>query len=134
MRTEKLRLRRALPRLQDLTRRNRHLPVREQADHLNQVLRGHYDDGIRGNIRTAEGVSGRRALLGQEGLAAAAGRCDSMESFPANQGTVRADATQSVSSIPGVAVCRSAVNQLLTSVVRENRTLCSAGAGRGNRP
>jgi len=42
LRTEKSRLRRALLHLQDLMRRMRHLPIREQVDHLNQVLRGHY--------------------------------------------------------------------------------------------
>jgi hypothetical protein len=42
MRTEKSRLRRSLMSLQDLMRRMRHLPVREQVDNLNTVLRGHY--------------------------------------------------------------------------------------------
>jgi RNA-directed DNA polymerase len=57
MRTEKLRLRRALLRLQDLMRRIRHLPVREQVDNLNSVLRGHYAYyGIAGNIRALQKV------------------------------------------------------------------------------
>jgi hypothetical protein len=29
-------------RLQDLMRRMRHLPVKEQVDNLNLILRGHY--------------------------------------------------------------------------------------------
>jgi len=52
MRTEKSRLRRSLMSLQDLMRRIRHLPVREQVDNLNAVLRGHYAYyGISGNSR-----------------------------------------------------------------------------------
>jgi RNA-directed DNA polymerase len=50
-RTEKSRLRRSLVHLTDLMRRMRHLPIREQVDNLNQVLRGHYaDSGIAGNF------------------------------------------------------------------------------------
>jgi RNA-directed DNA polymerase len=57
MRTEKSRLRRALQNAQDLMRRIRHLPIREQAVHLNQVLRGHYAYyGIAGNIRALQRV------------------------------------------------------------------------------
>ena len=38
-------------------RRIRHLRIREQADHLNQVLRGHYAYyGIAGNIRALQRV------------------------------------------------------------------------------
>ena len=52
MRTEKSRLRRALMRLQDQMRRMRHLSIREQVNHLNQMLRGHYAYyGIAGNLR-----------------------------------------------------------------------------------
>jgi RNA-directed DNA polymerase len=57
MRTEKSRLRRALTNVQDLMRRIRHLPIREQVAQLNQVLRGHdayY--GIAGNIRALKRV------------------------------------------------------------------------------
>ena len=53
MRTEKSRLRRALLRLQEQMRIMRHLPLPEQVDHLNQMLRGHdayY--GIAGNLRS----------------------------------------------------------------------------------
>ena len=57
MRTEKSRLRRSLLSLQDLMRRMRHLPVREQVDNLNAVLRGHYAYcGIGGNIRALQKV------------------------------------------------------------------------------
>jgi RNA-directed DNA polymerase len=57
MRTEKSRLRRALMHLQDQMRRMRHLPIREQADCLNQMLRGHYAYyGIAGNIRALQRV------------------------------------------------------------------------------
>jgi RNA-directed DNA polymerase len=57
LRTEKSRLRRALTHARDLMRRIRHLPVREQVDHLNQVLRGHYGYyGIAGNIRALQRV------------------------------------------------------------------------------
>lgn len=55
VRTEKSRLRRALSHAQDLMRRMRHLPIREQGDHLNQVLRGHYGYyGVAGNIRALQ--------------------------------------------------------------------------------
>jgi RNA-directed DNA polymerase len=51
MLTEKSRLRRALMRLQDQMRRMRHLSLQEQANHLNQMLRGHYAYyGIAGNL------------------------------------------------------------------------------------
>ncbi len=57
MRTEKSRLRRSLMSLQDLMRRMRHLPVREQVDNLNTVLRGHYAYyGIAGNYRALQQV------------------------------------------------------------------------------
>ena len=57
LRTEKTRLRRALTHLQDQMRRRRHMPVREQADSLNQMLRGHYAYyGIAGNFRALQRV------------------------------------------------------------------------------
>ena len=57
LRTEKSRLRRSLMRLQDQMRRMRHLSIREQADILNQMLRGHYAYyGIAGNIRALQRV------------------------------------------------------------------------------
>ena len=57
MRTERSRLQRALMHLQDLMRRMRHLPVKEQVDNLNRVLRGHYAYfGIAGNFRALHRV------------------------------------------------------------------------------
>jgi RNA-directed DNA polymerase len=57
LRTEKSRLQRSLACLRDLMRRMRHLPVREQASNLNQVLRGHYAYyGIAGNFRAVQRV------------------------------------------------------------------------------
>lgn len=56
-RTEKSRLRRSLAHLSDLMRRMRHLPVREQAENLNRVLRGHYGYyGIAGNFHGLQKV------------------------------------------------------------------------------
>jgi group II intron reverse transcriptase/maturase len=57
MRTEKTRLRRALMRLQDQMRQIRHLTLRDQVNHLNQMLRGHYAYyGIGGNFRALQRV------------------------------------------------------------------------------
>jgi hypothetical protein len=57
LRTEKSRLRRALMRLQEQMRRMRHLPIRQQTDCLNPMLRGHYAYyGIAGNIRALQRV------------------------------------------------------------------------------
>jgi RNA-directed DNA polymerase len=57
MRTERSRLQRTLMRLQDLMRRMRHLPVKEQVDNLNVLLRGHYAYfGIAGNFRALHKV------------------------------------------------------------------------------
>jgi hypothetical protein len=57
MRTERSRLQRTLMRLQDLMRRMRHLPVKEQVDNLNLILRGHYAYfGIAGNFRALHRV------------------------------------------------------------------------------
>ena len=57
MRTEKSRLRRSLMSLQDLMRRMRHWPVREQVNNLNVVLRGHYAYyGIAGTFRALQKV------------------------------------------------------------------------------
>jgi len=59
LRTEKTRLRRALMHSQDRMRRMRHLPIREQVDHLNQVLRGHYAYyGIAGTFGHCSGYIG----------------------------------------------------------------------------
>ena len=57
LRTEKSRLRRAFMHLQDQMRRMRHLPIGEQTECLNQMLRGHYAYyGIAGNIRALQRV------------------------------------------------------------------------------
>jgi len=57
MRTEKSRVRRSLMRLQDQMRRMRHSPLQEQANHLNQMLRGHYAYfGVAGNFRAMQRV------------------------------------------------------------------------------
>ena len=57
MRTERSRLQRTLMRLQDLMRRMRHLPVKEQVANLNVLLRGHYAYfGIAGNFRALHKV------------------------------------------------------------------------------
>jgi RNA-directed DNA polymerase len=57
LRTEKSRVRRSLMRLQDQMRRMRHLAIREQANILNPMLRGHYAYyGIAGNIRALQRV------------------------------------------------------------------------------
>lgn len=57
LRTEKSRLRRSLTRLQELMRQMRHLPLPEQVDNLNQVLRGHYAYyGIAGNFHAIQRV------------------------------------------------------------------------------
>lgn len=57
LRTEKSRLRRSLTHLQELMRRMRHLPLPDQVDNLNQVLRGHYAYyGIAGNFHAIQRV------------------------------------------------------------------------------
>jgi RNA-directed DNA polymerase len=57
LRTEKSRLKRSLMHLSGLMRRMRHLPVKEQVDNLNRVLRGHYAYyGIAGNFRALQRV------------------------------------------------------------------------------
>ena len=77
LRTEKSRLQRSLTRMQDLMRRMRHLPVKEQVINLNRVLRGHYACyGVAGNFRALQRVYravercwqrmlGRRSRAGQ---------------------------------------------------------------------
>ena len=57
MQTEKSRLRRSLLRFRELLQRMQPLPIREQAIHLNRVLRGHYAYyGIAGNYRALHRV------------------------------------------------------------------------------
>ena len=55
-----------------------------------------------------------------------------LEAIPADQGTVSSAATQAASPLWGAASSsHNAVNQLLTSLVREIRTLRFVGAGGG---
>lgn len=55
MRTEKTRFQRSLRKMCELMQRMRHLPIREQAENLNRVLRGNYAYyGIAGNIRALQ--------------------------------------------------------------------------------
>jgi hypothetical protein len=57
LRTEKMRLQRSLAHLRDLIRRIRHVPVQDQVNNLNQVLRGHYAYyGIAGNFHAVQRV------------------------------------------------------------------------------
>ena len=131
LRTEKSRLRRALMRLQDQMRRMRHEPIREQADYLNQMLRGHYAYyGIAGNIRSLQKVYRAverywRNMLSSRSLE----RRGLVDAIPADQGAVSTTATKAVSPLYGATSYRCAVKQLLTSVVREICTLRSVGAG-----
>ena len=53
--TMKSRLRRALRRISEWCKENRHMPVKEQSKALNQKLRGHYSYfGVTGNFRALE--------------------------------------------------------------------------------
>ena len=82
----------------------------------------------------AEGVSGGGALLAQDALQPEPPRLPCLGSPPADQGAVAVTATKAVSPLSGVTSSRGAVNQLLKSVVRENCTLRSVGAGGGRLP
>jgi group II intron reverse transcriptase/maturase len=56
-RTDKTRLRRSLAKFHQLLQSIRHEPLREQAEQINQGLRGHYAyDGIAGNVGSLLGV------------------------------------------------------------------------------
>jgi len=58
--TVKSRFQRALHRITEWCKENRHLPVSEQADALNQKLRGHYSYfGVTGNFRALQNLYGR---------------------------------------------------------------------------
>ncbi|MGP4082593.1 group II intron reverse transcriptase/maturase [Pseudalkalibacillus sp. R45] len=51
--TEKTRFRRSLSKLKDTLRKIRHWPVKDQAQILNQILRGHYNYyGLAGNLKS----------------------------------------------------------------------------------
>ena len=57
LRTEKSRFRRSVNRLQDLMRRQRHLPIPEQAANLNSALRGHFAYyGVAGNFSALQRI------------------------------------------------------------------------------
>src|SRR5262249_46552209 len=78
----------------------------------------------------AASASGRGALLAQNAEQPELERRDLVEEISRDQGAVPVVATKAVSSLHGVTSYRRAV-RLLTSVVRENRTLRSVGAGSG---
>jgi hypothetical protein len=100
MQTEKSRLRRALMRLQDQMQRMRHLSIREQVNHLNQMFRGHYAYyGIAGNLGIAAGASGRGTLLAQNVEQSELARNGPMGVIPADQGTVSTASTKATSPV-----------------------------------
>jgi RNA-directed DNA polymerase len=133
MRTEKSRMRRALMRLQDQMRRMRHSSLQEQANHLNQMLRGHYAYyGIAGNFRAMQRVHRAVERYWRKMLSSRSWkRTVWWKQFSTNQNPVPTASPKAVSSLREATSHRRAVNQLLTSVVRENRTLRSVGAGGG---
>jgi hypothetical protein len=130
---EKSRLQRTLMRLQDLIRRMRHLPVKEQLGQPQcltaRSLRLFWHR--RKLPRAAKGVLGCGAILAQDALQQELEGRHSMDDVPPDHGAISIVATQAVSPISGAASYRYAVNRLLTSVVREIRTLRSVGAGGG---
>lgn len=51
--TEKVRLKRSIAKIKEVIRSNMHISIKEQADKINQVLRGFYNYyGITGNSQT----------------------------------------------------------------------------------
>lgn len=55
--TEKSRFKRSLKKITDKMREIRHEPIKEQADKINQMLRGHYNYyGMGGNLRTLQKI------------------------------------------------------------------------------
>jgi hypothetical protein len=133
MRTEKSRVRRALMRLQDQMRRMRHSPLQEQAKDLNQMLRGHYAYyGIAGNFRAMQRVYRAVERYWRKMLSSRSWKGTAWwKQFHQIKIQFQTAATTAASSLPEVISPRCAVNQLLTSVVREIRTLRSVGAGGG---
>jgi hypothetical protein len=117
MRTEKSRLRRSLMSMQDLMRRMRHLPIREQVDNLNTVLRGHYAYyGIAGNFRALQKVHRAVECYWHKMLCwPELARTHYVGHVPPDQ------AAATVSPLPGAASSRSAVNHVLKSTFCGNR-------------
>ena len=122
--------------LQDQMRRMRHLPIGEQANHLNQMLRGHYAYyGIAGNFRALQRVHRaverywRKMLSSRswKGVIAWVHFQRIKEHFPLLRPKLHL-------SLRRAASYRNAVKQLPKSVVRETRTLRSVGAGGGQPP
>ena len=91
----------------------RHLPIQEQADTLNQMLRGHYAYyGIAGDIRALQrGPSGCGTLLAQHAEQSELARTGLVEAIPTDQGAVSTSATKAVPPVLGVASYRRAVSQ-----------------------
>jgi hypothetical protein len=111
----------------------RHLAIREQADCLNQMLRGHYAYyDIAGNIRALQRVHRAvETLLAQNAEQRELARADLVEAIPADPRAVSVAATKLYLSLLGAASHRRAGKQLLTSVVREARyVLREPGRGR----
>jgi hypothetical protein len=75
--------------------------------------------------------SGRGALLAQNVEQSELAWRDPVGAIPTDQGTVPATSTKAALLLPRTASYRHTVNQRLTSVVREIRTLRSVGAGGG---
>ena len=114
-------------------RRMRHLPIREQVTHLNQLLRGHYAYyGVAGNIRALQRVHRAVERYWRKMLSSRSWKGDvRWEAFQRIKERFPFTATKAVSPVPGATSSRDAVKHLLTSVVRENCTLRSVGAGGG---
>ena len=112
-------------------RRMRHLSIRQQAHCLNQMLRGHYAYyGIAGNIRALQRVHRAVERYWRKMLSSRSWKGQiCWEQFQRIKARYSAAATKAVSPLRGVASYRRAVNQLLTSVVREICTPRSVGAG-----
>ena len=77
----------------------------------------------------AKGVSGRGAILAQDALQQELEGRHSMDDVPPDHDAISIVAIQAVSFISGAVGYRYAVTRIVTSVVREIRTLRSVGAG-----
>jgi hypothetical protein len=115
----------------------RHNAIKKQVGDINAVLRGHYAYyGIAGNIRALFKVYRAVERYWRKMLCSRswAGRHLTLGCFQPNQGADAVIATQTASSLSGVAEPRGAVNQSPKSVVREIRTPRSVGTGGGRPP